>query len=203
MPARHRGDVGLRRRAGVGDDHRWRAALPVPGPRHLPRRRPRLPELLLRHRRRADRSRRDLGRARGRVRRRADRRRLRPAQRAGLRRDGAGHHVASCSGGSTTGRSTRSATPGAPQIVFFEPSILWSGLGFDTGPTPGFTDDTTSSSRRTCTPSRSRWTAPSASADRQHRAPVPLAQRVADIYGVPLWSGEYGYWGEDDDVSTA
>ena len=30
---------------------------------------------------------------------------------------------------------------GAPQIVFAEPSILWSGLGFDSGPPPGFTDD--------------------------------------------------------------
>ena len=29
---------------------------------------------------------------------------------------------------------------GAPQIVFVEPSILWSGLGFDSGPTPGFTE---------------------------------------------------------------
>jgi hypothetical protein len=25
------------------------------------------------------------------------------------------------------------------------------------------------------------------------------AQRVADSYGDPLWSGEYGYWGEDAD----
>lgn len=30
----------------------------------------------------------------------------------------------------------------ASQIVFIEPSILWSGLGFDSGPTPGFTTDT-------------------------------------------------------------
>ena len=30
---------------------------------------------------------------------------------------------------------------GAPQIVFAEPSILWSGLGFDSGPPAGFTDD--------------------------------------------------------------
>jgi len=26
-----------------------------------------------------------------------------------------------------------------------------------------------------------------------------LAQRVADSYGAPLWSGEYGYWGDDAD----
>ena len=52
VPSRHRPDVGLRRRAGVGDDHRRRAALPVPGSRHLAGERPRVPELLLRHRRR-------------------------------------------------------------------------------------------------------------------------------------------------------
>ena len=27
-----------------------------------------------------------------------------------------------------------------------------------------------------------------------------LAQRVADEYGAPLWSGEYGYWGDTADV---
>ena len=64
VPARHRPDVGLRRRPGVGDHHRRRAALPVPGSRHLAGEQPRLPELLLRHRRRPERVRRDVGQAR-------------------------------------------------------------------------------------------------------------------------------------------
>ena len=50
---------------------------------------------------------------------------------------------------------------GAPQIVFIEPSILWSGMGFDTGPASRFTATPISSSRRISmrSPSRSthRW----------------------------------------------
>ena len=38
VPPGHRPDVGLRRRARVGDPHRRGSALPVPGPRHLARR---------------------------------------------------------------------------------------------------------------------------------------------------------------------
>ena len=71
----------------MGDDHRRCAALPVPGPRHLARERSRVPELLLRHRRRPERARRHVGQARRGVPRRARRRRLRPAERAELRRD--------------------------------------------------------------------------------------------------------------------
>ncbi|KRC61593.1 hypothetical protein ASE14_12175 [Agromyces sp. Root81] len=90
---------------------------------------------------------------------------------------------------------------GAEQIVFFEPSILWSGLGFDTGPTPGFTDDdnivfSPHLYAESITMDRDLGIPPIVSIERQ----FALAQRVADIYDAPLWSGEYGYWGEDDDV---
>ena len=89
---------------------------------------------------------------------------------------------------------------GAAQIVFAEPSILWSGLGFDSGPQRDSRMTRTSCSRRTCTPSRSRWTARSACRPScRWRASSSYAQRVADTYGEPLWSGEYGYWGEDAD----
>lgn len=90
---------------------------------------------------------------------------------------------------------------GAPQIVFFEPSILWSGLGFDTGPTSGFTDDdnivfSPHLYAESITMDRDLGIPPIVGIERQ----FDLAQRVADSYDAPLWSGEYGYWGEDDDV---
>ena len=89
---------------------------------------------------------------------------------------------------------------GAPQIVFVEPSILWSGLGFDAGPTPGFTDDANivfspHLYAESITMDRSLGLPPIVGIERQFE----LAQRVADVYDAPLWSGEYGYWGESAD----
>ena len=89
---------------------------------------------------------------------------------------------------------------GAPQIVFFEPSILWSGLGFDTGPTPGFTDDANivyspHLYAESITMDRSLGLPPIVGIERQFE----LAERAAEAYGVPLWSGEYGYWGDAAD----
>ena len=89
---------------------------------------------------------------------------------------------------------------GAPQIVFIEPSILWSGLGFDSGPTPGFTSDTNlvyspHMYAESITMDRSLGLPPIVSMERQFE----LATRAADSYGMPLWSGEYGYWGDDAD----
>ncbi|MGW9631754.1 cellulase family glycosylhydrolase [Agromyces sp. NPDC055520] len=90
---------------------------------------------------------------------------------------------------------------GAEQIVFFEPSIFWSGLGFDTGPDPGFTSDdnivfSPHLYAESITMDRDLGIPPIVGIERQ----FVLAQRVADRYGVPLWSGEYGYWGDDDDT---
>jgi len=89
---------------------------------------------------------------------------------------------------------------GAPQIVFFEPSILWSGLGFDTGPTPGFTDDpnivySPHLYAESITMDRSLGLPPIVGIERQ----FALAERAAQAYGAPLWSGEYGYWGDAAD----
>ena len=88
----------------------------------------------------------------------------------------------------------------AQQIVFIEPSILWSGLGFDSGPTPGFTSDrnivfSPHLYAESITMDRSLGLPPIVSMERQFE----LATRAADSYGVPLWSGEYGYWGDDAD----
>lgn len=90
---------------------------------------------------------------------------------------------------------------GAPQIVFVEPSILWSGLGFDSGPTIGFTDDpnivfSPHLYAESLTMDRALGIPPIVSMDRQ----FTLAQRVADQYGAPVWSGEIGFWGDDADV---
>jgi hypothetical protein len=90
---------------------------------------------------------------------------------------------------------------GAPQIVFVEPSIFWSGLGFDSGPSLGFTDDTNivfspHLYAESLTMDRSLGLPPIVGMDRQ----FVLGKRVADGYGAPLWSGEYGYWGEPADV---
>ncbi|KQP01775.1 cellulase family glycosylhydrolase [Leifsonia sp. Leaf264] len=90
---------------------------------------------------------------------------------------------------------------GAPQIVFVEPSIFWSGLGFDSGPPPAFTDDANivfspHLYAESLTMDRSLGIPPIVGMDRQ----FTLAERVAAGYGAPLWSGEYGYWGEEEDV---
>ncbi|MGX5695570.1 glycoside hydrolase family 5 protein [Agromyces soli] len=91
---------------------------------------------------------------------------------------------------------------GAPQIVFVEPSILWSGVGFDSGPALGFTDDANVAFSphlyaESITMDASLGLPTIVSTERQFE----LAQRVADEHGMPLWSGEYGYWG--DDAATA
>ena len=68
------------------------------------------------------------------------------------------------------------------------------GLRTDTLPPPGFTTTSRSSSRRTCTRSRS----PSTSA-RRHSVSIERgfagARDAAARYGAPLWSGEWGWFG--------
>ncbi len=87
---------------------------------------------------------------------------------------------------------------GAPQIVFVEPSILWSGLGFEAGPRPDFTGDANIAFSphlyaESITMDRDLGITPIVSIERQ----FGLAQRTADAYDAALWSGEYGYWGDD------
>lgn len=94
-------------------------------------------------------------------------------------------------------------TAGAPQIVFVEPSILWSGLGFDTGPRPGFTSDrnivfSPHLYAESITMDTSLGLPAIVSIERQ----FDLAARVAAEYGIPLWSGEYGYWGDDASIAS-
>ncbi|MGN6219763.1 MAG: cellulase family glycosylhydrolase [Microbacterium sp.] len=92
---------------------------------------------------------------------------------------------------------------GAPQIVFIEPSILWSGLGFDSGPSLAFTDDpnivfSPHLYAESITMDHSLGLPTIVGIARQ----LDLAARVADEYGVPLWSGEYGYWGDEESIAN-
>jgi hypothetical protein len=92
---------------------------------------------------------------------------------------------------------------GSRQLVVVEPSILWSGLGFDSGPTPGFTTDgdivfSPHLYAESITMDRSLGLPPIVGIERQ----FALAERVAAQYDAPLWSGEYGYWGDTPDVDA-
>ncbi|MDR2998395.1 MAG: cellulase family glycosylhydrolase [Microbacterium sp.] len=90
---------------------------------------------------------------------------------------------------------------GAPQIVFVEPSILWSGLGIDSGPTLGFTEDANvvfspHLYAESITMDHSLGLPTIVGIERQFEA----AQRVAEEHDMILWSGEYGYWGDDASI---
>jgi len=92
---------------------------------------------------------------------------------------------------------------GAPQIVFIEPSILWSGLGFDTGPRVGFTDDANvvfspHLYSESITMDASLGIPPIVGMERQ----FGLGTRAAEGYETALWSGEYGFWGDQANRET-
>lgn len=87
---------------------------------------------------------------------------------------------------------------GAEQIVFVEPSILWSGLGFEVGPHPAFTSEANivfspHLYAESITMDRDLGITPIVSQARQFE----LAERVADAYDTVVWSGEYGFWGDE------
>jgi hypothetical protein len=84
---------------------------------------------------------------------------------------------------------------GFQHLGLFEPSILWSGLGFDVSPPVGFSDDP----GLVFSPHlyNESITMDQGLGDAQHdRARYTLARRAADAYGVPLWSGEWGWFGD-------
>lgn len=85
---------------------------------------------------------------------------------------------------------------GFPHLVFFEPSVLWSGLGFEVSVPKDFTDD------------RLIVFAPhlyneSITIDRGTGVTITsiergfdLAAKAAKAYGAGLWSGEWGWFGD-------
>ena len=94
---------------------------------------------------------------------------------------------------------------GFPHLVYIEPSVLWSGLGFDAAPPQGFSDDpylvfaphlynesiTMDQDMGITLVSLQRGFA--------------LAQQQAQAYGMPLWIGEWGWFGNSgvDNARTA
>lgn len=79
-----------------------------------------------------------------------------------------------------------------------EPSILWSGLALEATVPPAFTDDANLAFAphlyaESITMDRSLGLPALVSIERGFE----LARRAAERLDVPLWSGEYGYWGDD------
>ncbi|MEV0568306.1 cellulase family glycosylhydrolase [Dactylosporangium sp. NPDC050588] len=93
-------------------------------------------------------------------------------------------------------RAAEDAAGGFPHLVFFQPSVLWSGLGFDVTPPPGFTAD------------RQLVFAPhpyseSISMDQSLGLTIAsiernltVSARAASAYGAALWPGEWGWFGD-------
>lgn len=88
--------------------------------------------------------------------------------------------------------------PGFTHLVFFEPSVLWSGLGFDVTPPPGFTRDTQIvfaphpySESITLDQSLGLTIA---SIERN----LAMSAEAAASYGAGLWLGEWGWFGDPD-----
>lgn len=93
-------------------------------------------------------------------------------------------------------RAAETDAGGFPHLVFFEPSVLWSGLAFDVTPPPGFTDD------------RQLVFAPhpyseSISMDQSLGLTIAtlernlsVSSRAAASYGAALWAGEWGWFGD-------
>jgi hypothetical protein len=89
-------------------------------------------------------------------------------------------------------------TPGFAHLVFFEPSVLWSGLAFDVTPPPGFTSDTQLvfaphpySESITLDQSLGLTIA---SIERN----LAVSAQAAKSYGAALWLGEWGWFGDPD-----
>ena len=95
-------------------------------------------------------------------------------------------------------RAAEREAGGFAHVAFFEPSVVWSGFGADAVPPPGFTDDTQISFAP-------HLYAESITVDQ--RAGInsvtieqgfEYAERAAAAYPAPLWSGEWGWFGEPD-----
>jgi hypothetical protein len=100
-------------------------------------------------------------------------------------------------------RAVEAAAPGGfHHLVFFEPSILWSGLGFDVTPPAGFSNDpglVFSPHLYSGSITMDRGVGVTLVTIEQGYA---LAERTAAAYGVPLWSGEWGWFGTGTDLAS-
>ncbi|MEY9848546.1 hypothetical protein ABH940_005650 [Streptacidiphilus sp. BW17] len=95
-------------------------------------------------------------------------------------------------------RSAERQTPGGfPHLVLIEPSVLWSGLGFDAAPPRGFSTDP----YLVFAPHLYNQ---SITMDQQFGLTLvsvergfTLAEQQAKSYGMPLWVGEWGWFGSN------
>ncbi|WP_156043866.1 glycoside hydrolase family 5 protein [Cellulomonas sp. URHE0023] len=85
---------------------------------------------------------------------------------------------------------------GYAHLAFFEPSVLWSGLGFDVTPPPGFTSD----AQLVFAP---HPYSESISMDQSFGLNIASIERnltmsaeAAKSYGAALWLGEWGWFGD-------
>ncbi|MEN0130885.1 MAG: cellulase family glycosylhydrolase, partial [Brevundimonas sp.] len=93
-------------------------------------------------------------------------------------------------------RAAEQSAGGFTHLAFFEPSVLWSGLGFDVTPPPGFTDDTQivfaphPYSESITLDQSLGFTI--ASIERN----LSVSKDAAASYGAGLWAGEWGWFGD-------
>jgi hypothetical protein len=85
---------------------------------------------------------------------------------------------------------------GFAHLIFFEPSVLWSGLGFDVTPPPGFTSDAQlvfapHPYSESITMDQSLGLT-IASIERN----LAMSAEAAKSYGAALWLGEWGWFGK-------
>lgn len=93
-------------------------------------------------------------------------------------------------------RAAEQSGHGFSHLVFFEPSVLWSGLGFDVVPPPGFTSDreivfAPHPYSESITLDQSLGVT-IASIERN----LTMSARAAETYGAALWAGEWGWFGD-------
>nr|WP_208329277.1 cellulase family glycosylhydrolase [Streptomyces sp. 846.5] len=94
---------------------------------------------------------------------------------------------------------------GFPHLVFVEPSVLWSGLGFDAAPPQGFSDDpylVFAPHLYNESTTLDQGTGIDLVSIEQG---FTLARQQANAYGMPLWVGEWGWFGDGtaDTVDSA
>jgi endoglycosylceramidase len=82
-----------------------------------------------------------------------------------------------------------------PRVVFFEPSVLWSGISADTLPPPGFTED----EHLVFAPHLYAESIAVDGGATSIEDGFERAERAASLYGAPLWSGEWGWFGDPDE----
>ncbi|MCU7724439.1 glycoside hydrolase family 5 protein [Actinoplanes sp. KI2] len=93
-------------------------------------------------------------------------------------------------------RAAERAVGGHTHLAFFEPSVLWSGLGFDVAPAPGFTDDRQvvfAPHPYSESISMDQGTGLTIASIERNQA---VSARAARAYGAALWFGEWGWFGE-------